>query len=200
MIKNTNVLRRITLGKGTWPQVVPYFYFNHPVFFLLFFSQVLLFCFFLLPFSEASGEAKGGEQTSHLQGRTESQQEKKGNKTKAQKSGSFEGFQVPLSGEKKEKFSCDSEMFYIEKEAGMKSADWRGRKGTWRPLPSARPLSSSTPAPPSSLHPTEPPLLQDGGIALAGASCCPRAAGQQVGEPHSALEVLNVTHTMYFFH
>ena len=57
--------------------------------------------FILISFSEVSGVAKGGEQTSHLQGRTESQQEKKGNKTKAQKSGSFEGFQVPLSGRKK---------------------------------------------------------------------------------------------------
>lgn len=37
-------------------------------------------------------------------------------------------------------------MFYIEKEAGMKSTDWRGRKGMWRPLPSARPPTSSTPS------------------------------------------------------
>lgn len=58
----------------------------------------------------------------HLQGRIEGQREKKGNKSKAQKSGSFEGFQGPFSGRKKETFSCDSEMLYTEREAQMKNA------------------------------------------------------------------------------
>lgn len=102
---------RITLGKGSWPQFFLKFDFNHS-----------FFCF-SLPislFQRQMGKGRGWEEITRLQGRTEGQREKKGNKTEAQNIGSFEGFQGPFSGREKRHFSCDSEIFYIAKRLRWK--------------------------------------------------------------------------------
>lgn len=125
---------RITLRKESGPKLSPVV----TSILSAFLFPSLLYCL-ILPFSEASGEAKGAEQTVGCREKREPGEEK-GNEQSTEKWWLW-GLPRTIVRKKIKKFSCGSELFYVEKDVGMKNADWRGRKAMRTLLSSNRLLS-----------------------------------------------------------